>query len=44
MNYLIEFLLEIKINIEDSFWILTNILENILPIDYFTSMLTLKAD
>ncbi|EAR98576.2 rab-GTPase-TBC domain protein (macronuclear) [Tetrahymena thermophila SB210] len=45
MNYIVCFLLDLEFSEEEAFWILVQVLENILPIDFFPNfMLGLLCD
>ncbi|KAL4450311.1 hypothetical protein ABPG74_009017 [Tetrahymena malaccensis] len=45
MNYIVCFLLDLQFSEEETFWILVQVLENILPIDFFPNfMLGLLCD
>lgn len=44
MNFIVNFILEQGFCPEESFWLLSHLLEDLLPMDYFISMETLMAD
>ena len=44
LNFIVYFLLQNGFQNEECFWVLTNIIENILPINYFTSMEDIMVD
>ncbi len=44
MNFIVNFILEQGFSPEESFWLLSHLLEDLLPMDYFISMGTLMAD
>lgn len=44
LNYVVGFLLEMGFNEEQCFWLLAQLLETIIPIDYYTNMTGLITD
>jgi len=39
MNYIVAKFLRLGLQEEESFWLLTQLLEDVLPVDYFTGVL-----
>jgi len=44
MNYVVGFMLEMGFQEEECFWMLVQVLETIIPIDYYTNMTGLVTD
>jgi len=42
MNYLVSYFLINSVSEEESFWLLTSLIENILPDDYFRDLSTIS--
>ncbi len=39
MNYIVAILIEMQFTEEEAFWILTNLIETIIPLDYYSSLM-----
>lgn len=44
MNFIVNFMIVMQFGEEDSFWILTSLLEDILPRTYYSNMMGVAVD
>ena len=44
LNFVVNFLITMQFTEEEAFWILSNIIETVIPMDYYTNMIGVVTD